>query len=301
MSVKGNRVEVVPNDIWEMFAPVEGYNAVYYGKVRNGKTRSATADIIELLKRGETVYANWKIDFPDYDERKDFGAVWKKVLFGRKYFFKYNIADNFHYIDPDELISGGGEVDIHYLGRLVGVHLFIDEGQWLFSSMDKTWDRDTIAKMKLVLHGGHYCRSLNIITQRASNISKNMRSQVNIWYRCVKRLDFGSFMVFQRWSIEDMKDDLPVEFIKDEDGKETPNGEVKNYFVNKLHDPVFKAYNTHAMRNKDAIPVLPAFELYSFSRWQRIKLLLSFFAPAFLQREREGQELPPATRGDGAK
>jgi len=284
MKTFGKKIEKesLAQDIMDMFQPVEGYNVVYYGKTRNGKTRTATADILELLKRGEVVYANWKIEFPEYDERKDKKSVFYKMLFGRRYFFKYN-KDNLFYIDPDELISGKGDINISYLNKLVGVHIFIDEGQWVLPSLDRVMSEELLDKMKLVLHGGHYCRSLNIITQRPSNISKNTRSQINIWYRCVKRLEFGRLMIFQRWAIEDMKDDMPVEFYKDEDGSERPAGDCKTYFVNKIDDPVFMAYNTHAMRSGDAIDQPPSFDVFELSRWDMLKQLLWLLFPTFLR------------------
>jgi hypothetical protein len=263
-------------EILQLFTPVEGMNAVYYGKVRNGKTRSATADILELLKRGEPVVANWLINFEDYDERDDFGVLLVKFLFGRKHFFKYK-KENFHYIAPHDLITGKGEFNIEYLSLLVGVHIFIDEGQWLFNSMERLNMEDpaSVAKHKLILHGGHYCRSLNIITQRPENVFKTMRSQINVWYRCVKRFDIFGFMLFQRWAIEDMKDDLPVELTDDD----KPNGEVKNYFVNKKHDPVFKAYNTHGMREDNAVEVTTEVEVYNTTFFDRLSMLVSALVP----------------------
>jgi len=68
----GTPMQEVTSEIYNLFAPVEGLNAVYYGKVRNGKTYAATADIIELLQRGEIVYANWNISFEGFDERESF-------------------------------------------------------------------------------------------------------------------------------------------------------------------------------------------------------------------------------------
>jgi hypothetical protein len=262
-------VEQQKNDqIVSLFYSTEGINAVYYGKTRNGKTRNATADIIELLKRGEVVFANWQVKFDGYDEREDKQALWVKLFFHKRYFFRYG-PENFHYIDPIKLIDGTGEINIEFLNRLVGVHLFIDEGQWVLPSMDKTWSKDQVEKMKLVLHGGHYCRSLNIITQRHQNISKNTRSQINVWYRCVKRLDIFGLMIFQRFAIEDMKNDEPVEF--DEEGR--PLGVVKNYFVNKKHDPVFQAYNTHAMRQEDAIEVPVEYRVYKLSFIEKLRAI----------------------------
>ena len=274
----GIRQNNITAEILSLFTPTEGINACYYGKVRNGKTRNATADILELLKRGEVVYANWNIEFNDYDERKVFGIVMASFFFGRRNFFKYK-KDNFHYFKPDD-------IDVIFLSRLVGVHIFIDEGQWIFNShiRDKADDEETIAKRKLILHGGHYCRSLNVITQRPSNILKDVRSQINIWYRCVKRLDFSNFMIFQRWAIEDMKDDLPVEF--DKDG--APLGKCKTYFVNKKHDPVFASYNTHAMRAENAIERLDNFELYETTFRDRLMLVLAHLLPAWASKRHAG-------------
>lgn len=275
----------ITDQIYELFKPVEGKNAVYYGKTRNGKTRTATADILELLKRGEVVYANWAINFEGFDERDDFRIRMVNFFFGRTKFFVYH-KENFHYISPDELIEGNGVINVKFLDRLVGVHLFIDEGQWLFNSMEKynPNDEEIVAKARLILHGGHYCRTLNVITQRPQNINKNIRSQINIWYRCVKRLDFGNFMIFQRWEIEDMKDDLPVETISkhDREGKlirDIPNGICKNYYVNKKHDPVFKAYNTHAMRGADSIVVRPDFDVYETTKLDRLAMLMGRYWP----------------------
>jgi len=282
----GRRVQIM----FDIFKPTEGYNSVYYGKVRNGKTRTATADILELLDRGEIVYANWKINYDGGDERDSFSAMLFKTVFMKKRFYVYG-KDNFHYIDRDELISGKGKMNIKYLNRLVGVHLFIDEGQWVLPSMDRAWDEDMMEKMKLVLHGGHYCRTLNIITQRASNISKNTRSQIHFWNRCVKKIDFLGFMVFQRFQIEDMKEDMPVEYEENKDGHKKPVGKLKVYVVNKLTDRVFKAYDTHAMRSEDAIEPSRVFEAYDLTFRERVAsliyLLINKFKRAKVQRNPE--------------
>jgi len=240
-----------------MFAPVEGQVAFYYGRIRNGKTYAATADILELLERGESVWANWYIDFAGFDQRSSFRMAFGKFIFGRKYFFRFS-PDNFHYFDPDD-------IDVKELGRLVNAHIFIDEGQWLLNSHDKQQDPE---KRKLILHNGHYCRSLNIISQRPINVFKDMRSQIHIWYKCEKLISWP-VLLFRRTMFEDMKEDLPDE--------EIPSGR-KIYFANKK---VMAAYSTHAMRAKDAIEVLPEFEVYKLSYSDRLKLVLSFLVPSF--------------------
>jgi hypothetical protein len=279
-------IKEAAEEIYELFEPQEGFNTVYYGKIGNGKTRNATADILELLNRGEIVFANWKIDFQGFNELNDKKVVFSKFLGGRKEFFNFN-KENFHYLDYDLLIND--ELNqIEFLNKLVGAHLFIDEGQWIFNSLEKATntDKKSIAKTKLILHGRHYCRSLNLITQRATNVHKNIRSQVHIWYRCVKRFKFGRWIIFERWAIEDMKDDQPVEFITtyDKEGravKDTPNGHRKTYFVNIRTDKIFPAYNTHAMRGKDSIYIKPKFEYYELNSKERFGLLLRTQFPFF--------------------
>jgi len=49
------------------------------------------------------------------------------------------------------------------------------------TSQEEADDPDAIAKRRLILHGGHYCRTLNIVTQRPMNIFKDIRSQINFF------------------------------------------------------------------------------------------------------------------------
>lgn len=268
----GTLTQNITAEIYDLFAPVEGLNTVYYGKVRNGKTYAATADILELLKRGEIVYANWQITFEDFDERTSFWIALYKLVFRKKYFFQYS-KENFHYFHPDQ-------IDIDFLGKLVGVHIFIDEGQWIFNShvREKAEDPEAIAKRRLILHGGHYCRSLNVVTQRPVNLIKDIRSQINVWYKCVKRFQLGPILLFQRWEYQDMKDDIPDE--------ELPVGKPKTYFANK---DVFNAYNTHGMRDENAIVNPPVLGVVQTTFLDRLNLVLSHLLPRFAQLRKRGR------------
>lgn len=284
---KGTVQQEITQEIITLFTPVEGVNTVYYGKVRNGKTYSATSDILELLRRGEVVYANWDINFDGFDERDSFSVILVKFLFGRKYFFKF-LKENFHYMSPDDLIQmkAGNEMSIEYLSHLVGVHLFIDEGQWIFNShvRDKADDPEAIAKRRLILHGGHYCRSLNVITQRPVNLFKDVRSQINIWYKCSKRLQFGNIILFMRETIEDMKDDIPDEEMVQK---------TKHYWGSKK---IYNSYNTHAMRSKDAIDDMAKIEVYSTTFVQRLVMLLGAVVPRRAIKARSASPLPEQKR-----
>jgi len=264
----GSLVEQKTAEIYALFTPVEGFNTVHFGKVRNGKTYTATADILELLKRGEIVYANWRINFKGFDERESFPIALVRYFFGKKYFYKFDDR-NFHYIDTNSPDL------IQTLNKLVGVHVFIDEGQWIFNSHLKSDDPD---KRRLILEGGHYCRSLNVITQRPMNILKDIRSQINIWYKCEKRLVIFGQILFVRYEIEDMKDDVPIDPFDNEGKLIVPS---KHYWAKK---EVYTAYETHAMRRDDAIYIDPEFEVYETTYFQRLALVYSFMIPGVLKR-----------------
>lgn len=266
----GTLVSQPTQEILDFFTPVEGQNALYFGKIRNGKTYAATADIISLLKRGEIVYANWQINFDDYDERDHLFPSLMKFLAFKKYYYKFS-KENFHYFDPDN-------IDVPLLGRLVNVHVFIDEGQWLFNShvREKADDPIAIEKRKLILHGGHYCRSLNVITQRSTNVFPDIRSQINVWYYCEKKFSLGRINIFQRSEIQNMVGNEPdMEAIE----------HTKVYFGKK---EIYNAYNTHAMRGDDAIEMQPIYEVYALTGSDRLNLLLAFvpFVGRFIRRRK---------------
>lgn len=268
-------------DIYSLFTPVEGFNTVYYGKIRNGKTYAATADILELLERGEVVIANWKIDFKGFDERDSFARALVRLIFGRSNFFSFN-PENFHYIDTNDpnLIT--------FLNKVVGAHIFIDEGQWIFNSHLKT---DDVDKRRLILEGGHYCRSLNVITQRPMNILKDIRSQIHIWYKCEKRIAWGSFILFARWEIQEMKDDVP-----DEDPE--LKHPVKHYIAKAK---VFNAYQTHGMRRADAVELNSSFDVYQTTFIDRLVLVLSFFIPERIFRAVDARSVRTQPKRTGSK
>jgi len=153
---------------------------------------------------------------------------------------------------------------VRQLRKEVGVHIFIDEGQWVLNSHTRNVDEDS---QKLVLTNGHFCRSLNIISQRAGNVIKDYRSQVTFWYKCEKKISWP-WVIFQKTIIEDMVEDYPDE--------ESENNTRQVYFASKT---VFMAYNTHGMRDKDANRIERSYEVYKLTLGERIKLLCSFALP----------------------
>jgi len=235
--------------ILHYFSPVEGAINLYYGHVGNGKTYNATADIIDLLKKGEIVYANWKIAIDDFDQRKSWLHIIFYSLFFKKRFFKYP-KTNLYYFNSDD-------VDIEFLGKLANCHVFIDEGQWILDSYEGTKFNKT--KRKVILHTRHYNRTLNIITQRPTSIHVSARGNVERYYKCEKMMSWP-FLIFRRTEYQDM--------INETVDEEKPIS-TKTYFAKKS---VMRAYNTLAMRGEDALVQTVNFEAWDYTFLDKIKL-----------------------------
>jgi len=217
---------VSKEELLDLFEPDEGSVNFYYGRIGNGKTYSATADILDYLKQGRVVYANWKIDFSGFDERKSPIHLFFKTLFFRKRFFEFP-PENLRYFSPDD-------VDITWMGNLTDCEIFVDEGQWIFDSYKGT--DFSVEKRKLILHTRHFNRSLNIISQRTQALHVTARGQVNRFYKCEKLMQWP-FLIFRRSEYQDMKEN-------DVDEEADPVS-TKTYFARK---EVLNAYNSKYMR-----------------------------------------------------
>jgi len=238
----------------DLFEPDEGSVNFYYGRIGNGKTYSATADILDLLAKGRVVYANWHIDFEGFDQRKSFIYALFHFLFWRKRFFRFP-KENLRYFSPDD-------VDIKFLGSLTDCEVFVDEGQWIFDSYKGT--DFSVEKRKLILHTRHFNRSLNIISQRTQALHVTARGQVNRFFKCEKRLTWP-LLIFKRTEFQDMKEN-----DVDEDAKPVS---VKTYIAN---PKVLNAYNSKYMRAGIPKSQDVQFEAFDFKFNERLKLLLSF-------------------------
>jgi len=239
----------------DLFEPDEGSVNFYYGRIGNGKTYSATADILDYLSQGRVVYANWHIDFSGFDERESFWHVFYKTLFFRKYFFKFP-KENFHYFSPDD-------VDVKFLAKLTDCEVFVDEGQWVFDSYKGT--DFSVEKRKLILHTRHFNRSLNIISQRTQALHVTARGQVNRFFKCEKKLKLGPILLFKRTEFQDMKEN--------DVNEESDPVSVKTYLASKK---VLNAYNSKYMRAGVEKSQEVHFEAFKLNLKTRLKLLFSF-------------------------
>lgn len=226
MNELGKRV--LEKDLIDIFKANEGSINMYYGLIGNGKTYSATADIIELLKQGKVVYCNWHIEIEDFDDRENFWFLLKNTLLFKKRFYKIPCKRNLHYFEPENFKNTVELVE--WLSKLNDCHIFFDEGQDMFDSYEGT--RFSKAKRRLILHTRHYHRTLNIISQRPTAIQVSARGNVNRFYKCVK-IATWPWVRFARYEFQTMKSETV-----DED---TAPISTRFYWADKK---IFKAYNT---------------------------------------------------------
>lgn len=252
---------VLVNDLIDVFEASEGSINMYYGKIGNGKTYAATADILDLLKQGKVVYCNWRVIVEDFDDRWNFWMVLRNTLFFRKRFYRIPCAKNLHYFDPEQF-AGTGEL-VEWLSGLNDCHIFFDEGQDMFDSYEGT--KFSKAKRRLILHTRHYHRTLNIISQRPTAIQVSARGNVNRFYKCVKLVSWP-WVRFARYEFQDM-----VGETVDENAEPVSR---KTYWGSSR---VFRAYNTDYL--SEGIPKSQSvfFEAYDLSFRDKMRIFAEFF------------------------
>jgi len=226
----------VKSDLIDVFSANEGSINMYYGLIGNGKTYSATSDILDLLIQGKVVYANWKIIVEDFDDRESWIMLLKNLLLFRRRFYYIPCSKNLHYFDPDSFNST--QELVQWLSELNDCHIFFDEGQDMFDSYEGT--RFAKSKRRLILHTRHYHRILNIISQRPTAIQVSARGNVNRFYKCVK-LASWPWVRFARYEFQEMSGETV-----DENAEPIS---VKRYWASSR---VFRAYNTDYLA--DGIP-----------------------------------------------
>jgi len=266
--------KVLTQDLVDVFSASEGSINMYYGKIGNGKTYSATADILELLKQGKVVYANWHMVVSDFDDRESLMMIVMNTLLFRKRFYKIPCAENLHYFDPETFESTGALVE--WLSGLNDCHIFFDEGQDMFDSYEGT--RFSKAKRRLILHTRHYHRTLNIISQRPTAIQVSARGNVNRFYKCVK-LSQWPWPRFARYEFQDM-----VGETVDENAEPVS---IKRYWASKT---VFGAYNTDYLAQGIAKSQEVNFEAYDLSLRDKGRAFLNVFRS--LKRAKKSENAP---------
>lgn len=255
------------------FNAPEGELNMYYGVIGGGKTYSATADVHELLKKGQVVYATWPIKVEDFDDRKNiFMRIMNFILF-RKRYFSIPCSQNFHYIDAEK-----GEVDgeptfnanrpseyIEFLNGLNHCTVFIDEAWRVFDSYKGT--QTSLDTRNLALVTRHKFRTINVIAQRPTSVQVTIRGNINRYYKCVKLT--GAFLFvpprFARYEFQEMSG-------------ETVNEEIepiskKTYWGSQF---IFNSYNSYYYGDLTPLHGL-IFEAWDLNLWERFKALIGLY------------------------
>jgi len=254
----------------DYFSASEGAINMYYGLIGNGKTYAATSDVLEKLRQGRVVYANWHINVDDFDDRDSFLFVIRNILFFRKRFFKIPCAQNLYFFDVDEGVYDhmGNQIKdfdgsmgnfVEWASSLNDCDIFFDEGQDMFDSYEGT--KFSKSKRRLILHTRHYHRTLNIISQRPTAIQVSARGNVNRFYKCVKIASWP-WVRFGRYEFQEMVGETVNELAEPVS--------LKTYWG---RSSVFNAYNTDYLA--EGIPKSQSvfFEAYELSFWQKLRAL----------------------------
>lgn len=260
---EGKRVPEL--ELMDLFPASEGMIAQYYGRIGSGKTYAATADILDLLRRGKVVYANWKINYKGYDERSSPFRVLVGIIFPwikRYYNFPRENLNYFHISDTWAVEQGYKDFD-DWVASRTDCHIFADEGHMWVDSYAGT--RMSLDKRKTILHTRHFNRSIYIISQRPTAIHVSMRANVNVFYQCTKIWKFGSIVRFKRTEYQDM-----VGETVDEDEEKIID--TKYYWGSA---DVFNAYDTKYLRGDTVQSQKAAFEAYQLGLFAKIARFMS--------------------------
>jgi len=253
----GTKVEDI--DLVGLFSPGDGVITQYYGRIGNGKTYNATADVLDLLSAGQVVYANWKLKYDGFDQRKSLFYIIRGLLFPwsvRYYSFR---PENLRYISIDDHFLDNFE-------RITDAHVFLDEGHVVFDSYEMA--KMSLKKRAAVLHTRHFDRSIHIISQRPTAVHVSMRANVNIFYKCEKVMQWP-LLIFKRTEFQDLASGETVD--------ETQPVSVKHYLADKK---VLNAYDTKYLRGDMPPSQSVHFDAYDLSYSDKFKTLLALILQA---------------------
>lgn len=254
-------------ELLDIFQPAEGEITQYYGRIGQGKTYSATADILDLLRRGHVVYCNWRIKWDGFDERRSLPHIIVGILFPwRRRFFRFK-KENLRYLPVDEHFHENFE-------KLTDCYVFLDEGHVVFDSYEMA--KLSLAKRASILHTRHFNRSIAIISQRPTAIHVAMRANVNRFYKCEKYFEWGPLIRFKRTEFQDMLN----ETVDDDPEKAVS---IKRYWG---RGRVWNAYPSKYLRGDTPDSQKVEFEAFDVSFFGRVGLFLRCLFSPFRKRDK---------------
>lgn len=226
--------KIVEVDLVELLPADEGTIDQYYGRIGNGKTYAATADIVQDLKRGKVVYCNWHVQWQGYDQRTSLWHLFLGFIGLKKHYYKFD-KENLHYFPI-------GEDFVEKLSALTDCIVYLDEGHLAFDSYEMA--KMGIAKRAAVLHTRHFDRTIKIISQRPTAIHVTLRANVNRYFKCEKIWDRFGIKIFRKTEFQDLTGNEVV------DESEEAIVSSKMYWGSK---DIFKMYDTKYLRGDTPI------------------------------------------------
>lgn len=260
----GKKIENI--NLLEVFNPVEGEITQRYGRIGQGKTYGATADVLDELRRGHVVYVNWKINFDGIDQRNEPLYIIGGLLFPWvKRFYRFP-KENLRYIATDVNFISNFE-------KLTDCSVYLDEGHVVFDSYEMA--KMSMKKRVAVLHTRHFNRSIHIISQRPTAIHRMMRANVNRFYKYEKILHLGKLIIFRRSEFQDMID---------ENVDESESISTKLYIGSQY---IYNAYDSKYLRGDTPASQTVQFEAWDFNYFHKILLFLRKTLRGFMSAKRK--------------
>jgi len=224
----------------------------WYGRPRNGKTALATMSAIQDWQAGQVVYTSWPISVESFDERRSLFHLIRGLMFPWSKLYLKLSPDNLRTIDvyrPDI---------IEYLRSLTDCTIYLDEGHRVFNSYELT--KIPQEKQELLLHTGHFNRTIHVISQRPTALHTVLRENVEMFYKCEKLMKWP-FLLFRKTEFFDM-----VGNTVDEDAPSSAKWIIgKKKYLN--------AYNTRYLRGDTPTSQTLLYEAYMLNYGHKIKAL----------------------------
>lgn len=185
--------EIEKLDMYDLLPPDEGSINQIYGRIGSGKTYCATEDLLNDLNSGQIVYANWKVNWEGYDQRKNWFYLFLGMLGLKKEFWVYP-KTNFRFLPIDENFHDT-------FGRLTDCAVYLDEGHLAYDSYKLT--KMTMQERANILHTRHFDRKVVIVSQRPTAIHVTLRDNVNRFFKCERIFKFGWLIIFRKTEFQD--------------------------------------------------------------------------------------------------
>jgi len=225
--------------------PVEGSIDMIFGGLGAGKTYAATADMIEDMRNGLTVYSTFPVDFTGYDERKSLFNIIRAMFGLKKTFFVYR-KELFNYIP----LTTENFMDV--FSKSTNCVWYVDEAYAIIDSYVK--NKMTLADRFAIYGTRHFDRRLVLIAQRPSSIHVAARAMVNRFYKCVRPFPFIQKLLHITFFIKTEYQDMVDENVDLEKPLST-----RWYFG---RNSIFKAYNSKYLRGTMASSQTPQIDVY---------------------------------------